>query len=521
MFGEVTMKYKQIVKKPFPIRSLVEATILAFVLTACSKGEFASVGELKSIDSNTTSADEQIDDPANVAGGLGLACVPSDHKYDSDLADISCRLANSDNRKYEGGHKIKLQFFVKNSDREIHHDILGPESYNNIRFIIKKSDASKIILEFRLTSQAENSPQTIGQEKPLLDVLTKAIESGASAPASAPAPAQTVSAPIFSLAAGAYAQSQSITITSATVGATIYYTDDSSIPVCGSSRQYSAPITLNSNKTLKAIACKSGMTTSSVTASRYIFECGDSTYGCYDITNLAALNDGSSLRLTGSSLTITLVKADPSCQDGADKRCFRVWKDSSSDKILSASGLAAHGWQKNLNTDGRSKSSSFFTRADMLGGRTCPNNVYLNESNKFATGQCLYYQKSLPTGHSSFNAMHNPTGTFLGLWCPTQKWYAGNVAACSSIGMRVPTIYESNVPNAEVLIFSPYPTGPKPTYSPTTGVPLSYHWTATTFYDVSEGCLNRYFTVHDYGPDKDSFAVSNSGGMRLICVLPQ
>ena len=110
------MKFKQIEKSPFAFRRLFEAMILASISTACSKGEFASVGELKAIESNEASAEEQIDDPADVAGGLGLACVPKDHIYDSDLVDISCRLATADNRKYEGGEKIKLRFFVKNPD---------------------------------------------------------------------------------------------------------------------------------------------------------------------------------------------------------------------------------------------------------------------------------------------------------------------------------------------------------------------------------------------------------------------
>ncbi len=56
---------------------------------------------------------------------------------------------------------------------------------------------------------------------------------------------------------------QQVTITCATTGATIHYTTDGSVPTA-SSTPYTAPFTLTSTKTVKAIAVKTGMLDSSV-----------------------------------------------------------------------------------------------------------------------------------------------------------------------------------------------------------------------------------------------------------------
>jgi sugar lactone lactonase YvrE len=79
---------------------------------------------------------------------------------------------------------------------------------------------------------------------------------------------ETVAAPSFSPAAGTYSDDQSVTISCATSGATIYYTTDGSMPTA-SSATYKAPIAIGGNgttETLKAIAIENGVTTSISTA---------------------------------------------------------------------------------------------------------------------------------------------------------------------------------------------------------------------------------------------------------------
>ena len=66
-------------------------------------------------------------------------------------------------------------------------------------------------------------------------------------------PPATVATPTFSPAAGAYSSAQSVTISDATSGATIYYTTDGTTPTTAST-EYSGPITVSTTETLQAIA---------------------------------------------------------------------------------------------------------------------------------------------------------------------------------------------------------------------------------------------------------------------------
>ena len=85
-----------------------------------------------------------------------------------------------------------------------------------------------------------------------------------------------VGAPTANPTAGTYTENQSVTLTSSTVGATIYYTTDGSEPIIlsgvpsGTTKEYTAPIAVtgtegqSSTTTIKAIAVKNGMQDSSV-----------------------------------------------------------------------------------------------------------------------------------------------------------------------------------------------------------------------------------------------------------------
>ena len=82
----------------------------------------------------------------------------------------------------------------------------------------------------------------------------------------------TVSTPTFSLAGGTYTTEQTVTISCATSGATIYYTTNGSKPST-SSTKYNAAITISETTTLKAIAIKDG-TESSVASATYTINTG-------------------------------------------------------------------------------------------------------------------------------------------------------------------------------------------------------------------------------------------------------
>lgn len=79
--------------------------------------------------------------------------------------------------------------------------------------------------------------------------------------------AGTVAAPAFSTAAGAIAFPTTITLSSTTAGATIYYTTDGSTPTTGSTQGTS--VVVSSAQTIKAFAIKTGWTDSSISSAAY------------------------------------------------------------------------------------------------------------------------------------------------------------------------------------------------------------------------------------------------------------
>ena len=89
--------------------------------------------------------------------------------------------------------------------------------------------------------------------------------------------AAPVATPTFSPVAGTYTSIQSVTISCATDGASIYYTTDGSTPTT-SSTLYSAAITVDVSMTIKAIATKAGMANSAVASADYTINLPAVTY---------------------------------------------------------------------------------------------------------------------------------------------------------------------------------------------------------------------------------------------------
>lgn len=87
-------------------------------------------------------------------------------------------------------------------------------------------------------------------------------------PKSGGSSSETCATPTFSPAAGTYTSAQNVTISSATEGATIYYTTNGSDPTTSSST-YSSAISVSSSTTIKAMAVKDGYDNSAVATAAY------------------------------------------------------------------------------------------------------------------------------------------------------------------------------------------------------------------------------------------------------------
>jgi alpha-tubulin suppressor-like RCC1 family protein len=79
-----------------------------------------------------------------------------------------------------------------------------------------------------------------------------------------------VAPPVFSPAAGTYSGAQNVAVTAPTPGSTIRYTTDGSAPSETAGTVYTTPVHIAANLTLRAVAYRSGWTTSTVTSGDYV-----------------------------------------------------------------------------------------------------------------------------------------------------------------------------------------------------------------------------------------------------------
>ncbi len=119
--------------------------------------------------------------------------------------------------------------------------------------------------------------------------------------------------PAFSVPGGTYSTTQTVTISDATAGATIYYTTNGTPPTTGSA-VYNAAITVTSNETIEAIATATGFTTSSVATAAYTitppaatptFSVPGGTYSSTQTVTLSDTTPGSTIYYTTSGTTPT------------------------------------------------------------------------------------------------------------------------------------------------------------------------------------------------------------------------
>src|SRR5881296_432560 len=87
-----------------------------------------------------------------------------------------------------------------------------------------------------------------------------------------------VATPTISPASGTYIGAQTVTLSDATSGATIYYTTDGSTPTPSSTR-YTGPILVTQTTTVKAMAAASGMANSDVASATYTIKVATPTFG--------------------------------------------------------------------------------------------------------------------------------------------------------------------------------------------------------------------------------------------------
>ena len=147
--------------------------------------------------------------------------------------------------------------------------------------------------------------------------------------------------PTISLASGSYTSAQSVTISDATPGATIYYTTNGTTPTA-LSIVYSGPITVSASETLEAIATASGYSTSSAATAAYTInlpaQAATPTFSPIAGTYTAAQSVTISDATTGATIYYTINGTTPTTSSTVYDGPITVSSSETIEAIATASG---------------------------------------------------------------------------------------------------------------------------------------------------------------------------------------
>ena len=216
-----------------------------------------------------------------------------------------------------------------------------PGSYTSAQIVTINDATSSAILYYTLdgsiptvTSAQYTGPFTISQTT-TVNAIAIASGYGVSTVASATYTIATAT-PTFGLAAGRYIGAQTVTLTDATNGATIYYTLDGSTPTTAST-QYTGPFHITQNTLVNAIAVTGG-SVSAVTTAFYTIATATPTFSPapsnYTGTQTVTINDA----ISNASIYYTLDGSMPTVTSAQYTGPFTISQTTTVNAIAIASG---------------------------------------------------------------------------------------------------------------------------------------------------------------------------------------
>ena len=152
----------------------------------------------------------------------------------------------------------------------------------------------------------------------------------------------TTAGPAFSVPAGTYSSTQTVSITDTTPNATIYYTTNGSVPTT-SSTVYSGALTVGSTETINAIAVASGYSTSGVSSATYTIQTAaaaapvlSESTGTYTGTQTVTISDSTA----GATIYYTTNGAAPTTSSSVYSGGISISSSTVLSAIAAAKGYA-------------------------------------------------------------------------------------------------------------------------------------------------------------------------------------
>jgi len=162
------------------------------------------------------------------------------------------------------------------------------------------------------------TPISIGTATTLKAIAFDASQVNTDSTVSTAAYTLQAAAPAFSQAGGTYTSAQSVTLTSATSGASINYTTDGSTPTETHGTPYTGPVSISATTTLSAIAFKTGFSDSTIVTAIYTlqaaapaFSQAGGTYTSAQSVTLTSATSGASINYTTDGSTPTETHGTP------------------------------------------------------------------------------------------------------------------------------------------------------------------------------------------------------------------
>jgi Chitobiase/beta-hexosaminidase C-terminal domain len=292
--------------------------------------------------------------------------------------------------------------------------------------------------------------------------------------------------PTFSVAAGTYISTQSVTLSDATAGSTIYYTTNGSTPTT-SSTVYSGPISVSTTEAIEAIATATGYSSSAVASASYTITPPAATptfsvaAGTYISTQSVTLSDATA----GATIYYTTNGSTPTTSSTVYLGAISVSATETIEAIAVATGYSSSAVASASYTITPPAATPTFSVAP--GTYTAVQSVILSDA---TTGSTIYYTTNGATPTTS----------------STQYSGAIPVTASETIeAIAVATGYSSSAIASANYTLSL--TAATPTFSLAAGTYASAQ--SVTLSDTTPGAT-IYYTTNGAGPTTSSTVYSGA-----------